>query len=277
MENPKTALILSGGGARGAAHVGVIKALEEKGFKPDIIVGVSIGSVIGASYALLDDIEKLMSYTKKAYYMGMKWFPFKLSITSRPYCRFLANLGCSYMNRRKAALPSWLYFWIFRLFFRKLTFNDTKIKFHCISTNLKTGEKYIHSEGLLYEALKASMAMPGVFSPVEFNDKQLIDGGTICNLPGDTAKYLGAERVVAIDVAERDKEFSKPQNSNMQLVVIDQMVFEGLSSFWEKGVNVLIRPKIGNIDALEFSKTLEIVEKGYNSTKRLLESGRVSL
>ncbi len=277
MGKPKTALILSGGGARGAAHIGVIKALEEKGFKPDMIVGVSIGSVIGASYALLNDAGRLWGYAKKAYYFGMKWFPFKLSITSKPYCRFLANLGCSYMNNVKAPLPSWLYLWIFRLFFRRLTFNDTEINFYCVSTNLKTGEKYIHSQGLLYKALKASMAMPGVFSPVKYNDKFLIDGGTICNLPADTAKYLGAERVIAVDVTERNKEFSKPKNSNMQLVMINHMVFERLSSFWERDVHILIRPEIGNLDALEFSKTLEIIKKGYESTKRLLESEKVRL
>ncbi|MGC9384847.1 MAG: patatin-like phospholipase family protein, partial [Kosmotogaceae bacterium] len=195
MGNPKTALILSGGGARGAAHIGVIRALEETGFKPDMIIGVSIGSVIGACYALLNDADKLWSYAKKAYYLGMKWFPFKVSITSRPYCRFLANLGCSYMNNRKAALPSWLYFWLFKLFFRRFTFSDTKIKFYCISTDLKSGERYIHSQGLIFDALKASMAMPGVFPPVEFNGKELVDGGTICNLPADIAKSLGAERI----------------------------------------------------------------------------------
>ncbi|MFW6121598.1 MAG: patatin-like phospholipase family protein [Petrotogales bacterium] len=277
MEESKTALILSGGGARGAAHIGVIKALEETGFKPDMIVGVSIGSVIGASYALLNDANKLWSYTRKAYYLGMKWFPFKLSITSRPYCRFLANLGCSYMNNRNAALPSWLYFWLFRLFFRMLTFNDTKIKFYCISTNLKTGERYVHSEGLIYDALKASMALPGVFPPIKFKGKELIDGGTICNLPADIAKSLGAERIIAVDVSERDKEFTFPENSNTQLVMIDHMVFKRLSEYWEKDVHLLIRPNIGDIDALEFSKTLKIVEKGYRSTKRLLESKRVSL
>lgn len=277
MGNPKTALILSGGGARGAAHIGVIRALEETGFKPDMIIGVSIGSVIGACYALLNDADKLWSYAKKAYYLGMKWFPFKLSITSRPYCRFLANLGCSYMNNRKAALPSWLYFWLFRLFFRRFTFSDTKIKFYCISTDLKTGERYIHSEGLIFDSLKASMAMPGVFPPVEFNGKELVDGGTICNLPADIAKSLGAERIVAVDVSERNKEFTFPENSNTQLVMIDHMVFERLSDYWEKDVHILIQPKIGNIDALEFSKTLEIAEKGYSSAKRLLESGRVRL
>jgi NTE family protein len=277
MGNPKTALILSGGGVRGAAHIGVIRALEETGFKPDMIIGVSIGSVIGASYALLNDADRLWSYAKKAYYLGVKWFPFKLSITSRPYCRFLATLGCSYMNNRKAALPSWLYFWLFRLFFRRFTFSDTKIKFYCISTDLKTGERYIHSGGLIFDALKASMAMPGVFSPVKFNGKELVDGGTICNLPADIAKSLGAERIVAVDVSERNKEFNFPENSNMQLVMIDHMVFERLSDYWEKNVHILIRPKIGNIDALEFSKTLEIAEKGYSSAKRLLESGRVNL
>ncbi len=269
MGNPKTALILSGGGARGAAHIGVIRALEETGFKPDMIIGVSIGSVIGACYALLNDADKLWSYAKKAYYLGMKWFPFKLSITSRPYCRFLANLGCSYMNNRKAALPSWLYFWLFRLFFRRFTFSDTKINLYCVSTDLKTGERYIHSEGLIFDSLKASMAMPGVFPPVEFNGKELVDGGTICNLPADIAKSLGAERIVAVDVSERNKEFTFPENSNMQLVMIDHMVYERLTDYWEKDVHILIRPKIGNIDALEFSKTLEIVEKGYSSAKKI--------
>ncbi|TYB96792.1 MAG: patatin-like phospholipase family protein [Kosmotoga sp.] len=277
MKKPKTALILSGGGARGAAHIGVIRALEETGFKPDMIIGVSIGSVIGACYALLNDANSLWSYTRKAYYLGLKWFPFKLPITSRPYCRFLANLGCSYMNNRNGALPSWLYFWIFRLFFRKLTFNDTRIKFLCISTDLKTGERYVHSEGLIYYALKASMAMPGVFPPIKFKGKELIDGGTISNLPADIAKSLGAERIIAVDVSESDKEFTFPKNSNMQLVMIDHMIFEQLSEYWEKDVHLLIRPKIGDIDALEFSKTLKIAEKGYTSTKRLLESKRVSL
>ncbi|SHH39857.1 patatin-like phospholipase family protein [Thermosipho atlanticus] len=264
----KKFLVLSGGGARGAAHVGVIRALEERGFVPDAIVGVSIGAVVGAGYAVLKDSKKLWDYSEKIYKKAFKFFPISFSLNKK-FNRPFAKISCYYMANKVSILSSKLYFKIFEKAFGKLSFEDLKIKFYAISNDLKSGKIIIHSSGKIIEPLKASMAIPGIFPPVEFEDKVLVDGGTLNNLPTDIARKLGADYVVAVDLSENNGEMKMPETSNDILNVINHMCEDKILSFLRKEADFIIRPPVNNIGTFEFKRSLEIMEKAYEYTKKI--------
>ncbi|ANQ54535.1 hypothetical protein XJ44_00030 [Thermosipho affectus] len=264
----KKFLVLSGGAARGAAHVGVIRALEEKGFVPDAIIGVSIGAVVGAGYAVLKDSKKLWDYSEKIYKKSFKFFPIIFS-SNRKFNRHFAKISCYHMTNKVSVLPSKLYFKIFEKAFGKLSFEDLKIKFYAVSNDLKSGKVIIHSSGKIIEPLKASMAIPGIFPPVEFEDKILVDGGTINNLPTDIARKLGADYIIAVDLSENNKKIKIPKTSNDILNVINHMCGNKILSFLIKEADFIVRPPVNNIGTFEFKRSLEVMEKAYKYTKKI--------
>ncbi len=267
----KTALVLSGGGARGTAHIGVLKALEELGVKIGMIVGVSIGAVVGAGYAILKDAEKLEEYAREIYRRSRKLRLNMGKIIRGDLSRFAVKMGCWYMNTVRSAFPARAYFKAFRKAFGDLTFEDTAVEFHAVATDLRTGETLVLSEGNLMKALEASMAIPGIFPPVEIGGRVLVDGGTTNNLPVDIAKDLGAGFVIAVDLSSRKMPDPKP-TANSYLVFIDRvrdrMVTERLASM----ADVYIHPPVDEIDTLDFSRSLELVETGYEETIETFKS-----
>lgn len=262
-------LVLSGGGARGAAHVGVIRGLEERGFVPDAIIGVSIGAVVGAGYAALKDANLLWNYSVKIYKRAVKFFPFNFSLVSHGYNRFFARISCSYMAKRSSVLPQGLYLRIFRKYLGELSFEDLQLEFHCISTNLKTGKTILHSSGKLFQALQASMAIPGIFPPLECENAITVDGGTLNNLPADIARDLGADYVVAVDLSGRNQSITIPETSNTLLNAINAICENRILSFLRKEADFVIHPPVQHIDSLNFSQCLETMEKSYRYTLNL--------
>jgi len=265
----KKALVLSGGGARGGAHVGVIKALEEIGFIPDMIVGVSIGAAVGAGYAILKDSEKLWEYSEMVYKKGKKPVVELGEILSGNFPGILRYLGCFYMLNKKSVFSKKIYFRIFERVFGNYRFEDLQIEYHCISADLMTGELVIHSSGTLSTALIASMAIPGLFPPVEIDGKKLVDGGTLNNLPCSVARDLGAEYIVAVDLSVDNRNIPKRTSSEVMLFVNslkDQKILEEE----RKLANVLIKPPVDHIGSLSFNKSLEAMKLGYEYAKSFL-------
>ncbi len=265
----KTALVLSGGGARGGAHIGVLKAIEELKINIDMIVGVSIGSAVGARYALWKNARKL---ERAAYYAYEKSRKPKLNlrkIISGDMSETAVKLGCWYANTFKAILPSRIFFKIFEKGFKDATFDDTKIEFHAIATDIRTGETVVLSKGKIIKAIEASMAIPGIFNPVEIDGRILVDGGTTNNLPVDIAKKLGADRVIAVDLSNR--KITKPSKTgNSYLVFIDHVRDILMHEDRAKMADVYLNPPVQDIDTLDFSKTLKIVSVGYEYAKEKL-------
>lgn len=261
----KKALVLSGGGSKGAAHIGVIRALHERGFIPDLIVGVSIGAVVGASYSLLKDPIKLWEGATKVYSSSPKLFPFKINSVSRPFNPVLASIACRYMFIKRSVFPSSLYFNVFKKIFNNLSFKETQIEFHCVSTILETGKLKIHSTGKLIDALIASMSIPGIFPPVKYEDDFLIDGGTTCNLPCSIARKYGADYVVAVDLCCPD-DSEKPLTSNAILSINSQVSDRILSSVWGEEADIIIHPIKDQMDSLDFRKCMDIMNLVYRDT-----------
>lgn len=209
---PTIALALGGGGARGAAHIGVLRVLKAEGIPIDYIVGNSMGSIVGGLYAAgvsLDDIEEFMVNGKllKAYMPG--WLPPKILISPlaklfHPFKKHYAGLwtGKKFGRFLEEQLPSGIE-----------NVEDTPIPFSAVATNLIDGKAYRISDGRLSSAIRASSSIPPLLQPVAIGDKVYVDGGLRANLPASAARDTGADIVIAILV---DEPLRKLPNTRFQ-------------------------------------------------------------
>ena len=212
-ERPKIGLALSGGGAGGGAHVGVLKALEEMDVPIDFIAGTSMGAIVGGFYAAgysADSIKALM--------LNVDW---QAAFSDRPSRRdqtmrkkeleseFLIPYRIGF-NKGSIQLPLGVIEGqhLDQIFHRILQgvnevndFDELHIPFRAVATDLVSGEEVILATGSLPDALRASMSIPGVFAPVRMNDRLLVDGGMANNLPVSVVRAMGADIVIAVDIS----------------------------------------------------------------------------
>lgn len=189
----KFGLVLSGGGAKGYAHIGVLKALEENGITPDFIVGTSMGAIVGGLYAFKPDAHWLESWAYK--------FHTRKFIDVDPFLAFRDSL---LMGKKVDK--------IFQNIFHDTDCTQTDIKFMAIASSLDTGKYYVLDKGPLWQAVRASMSMPIVFPPVKINGIEMCDGGVANNLADDVARKVDKNAViVSIDVIGK----YKPETSKL--------------------------------------------------------------
>ena len=179
--NKKIGYALGGGAARGLSHIGVLKALEEHGIFPDVITGTSIGALIGALYAggiKVGDIEQF------ALRLGLKRLVLLADITM-PLSGLIG--GRRVISLLKSILGD-------------LTFSQLKYDFACVATDIITGEQVVLREGSLIEAVRASISLPGIFTPVRIKGRYLVDGGLINEVPVSVCREMGAGYVIGVNV-----------------------------------------------------------------------------
>jgi NTE family protein len=257
-------LVLSGGGARGLAHIGVVRAFQEHGLEVDIVMGTSIGSLIGAAVSLEWDTDWLV---EQAYRFGAATL---LSELTFPRLSLLAG-----RNIRRALLR----------WFKDVQIEDTPIPFSCVSTNLTRGEIAVHERGSLQTWIKASTAVPGVFPPVFFEDAVHVDGGVLNNMPTDLIRAHGAGFVVAVDVASNalpeDVELTaqalatigvKPRNVIELLWRVCSIADDSQASTRRKQCDVLLVPQLENVGLLNFRAYQRAIEQGYHCTLRKIDA-----
>lgn len=178
-QRPKVGLVLGGGGARGAAEVGVLQVIEEIGIPIDYVAGTSIGAIVGAFFAngiKADSIESL----------------FKSQDWSRVFSgSFLLNRSIEVFLDEVGQMPD------------SISFDKLPIPYRCVAVDLKKVEEIVLDSGSLAHAVHASMAIPGVFKSVEWDGRQLVDGGVLNNLPVDVVKAMGADIVIAVDLSQK--------------------------------------------------------------------------
>jgi NTE family protein len=213
-DRPKIGLALGGGGARGAAHVGVLRTLEELGIPVDYVAGTSMGSIVGGLYAMgmsPDDIERTIA--------EIDWTEIFKDGPPRQERRFRrkqddrtflidARPGVIEKERKVELVPALIQGQKLELALRRYTlpatevqdFDDLRIPFRAVATDVVTGEAVVLGEGDLATAMRASMAVPAVFAPVEIGDRLLVDGGLAMNLPVSAVRAMGADIVIAVDV-----------------------------------------------------------------------------
>lgn len=211
---PKIGLALGGGGAKGAAEVGVLKVLEEAGIHVDCIAGASIGAIVGGLYAAGYSAAELDSL-----FQTQEWFSLltdrKASLSSEPYKTIdgvtyifgfpvmdknSRGFGVMRGGRIEQILDS-------MVSVRGCTdFESLRIPFRCVAADIRTAEEVVISEGLVCKGLRASMAIPGIFKPVPQDDYLLVDGGMLNNLPVDICRQMGADIVIAVDLNQGDPQ-----------------------------------------------------------------------
>jgi NTE family protein len=210
-KRPKIGLVLSGGGALGLAHIEVIRKLEEKGIRPDYIVGTSMGSIVGGLYAIgytPDQMEELVKNIDWDEILSNQISLNYVTVEQKPYYnRFMFEfpLGESGLEIPSGVINSQSMLNVLINATWSATryedFDEFPIPFRCVATDVSTGQEVIFKDGPLYLAMRASMAIPTAFTPVDYDSTLLVDGGVINNFPVDIALKMGAEIVIGSDVS----------------------------------------------------------------------------
>lgn len=249
----KLGLALSSGGARGTAHIGVLKALEEAGLTPAAIAGTSVGAWVGGCYAAGVPLEELALYWKK-----LRWYGVGRHLLPGPVWRGWTS-GNSLLRAVKKLVGD-------------VRIEDLEIPFIAVGTDLATGNAVWIREGPLAEAICASSAVPGLVVPRAWNGRWLIDGGVVDPLPVEAARSLGAEVVVAVDVlvCPPEKRFSNPNVFKVlfQMATVFQKRISQLEAETQKP-DLLLQPRFGP-NPPRYVNIGRAVEAGYQEMKRLL-------
>lgn len=276
---PKIGVVLSGGGARGLAHIGVLRALEEKKIPVDYIAGTSIGSIVGGLYATgmnTDDLEWVVN--------SVDWDRVFRPTTDRKKQQYSAKqaaknyfvdleLGLSKSGTKTSkgfAGGQQLMLELQRIVgsIKTQNFDDYPIPFRAVATDLNSAEPYVIDHGDLAMAMRASMAVPLVFGPINHHGRILADGGILNNLPVDVAKQMGADIVIAVNISS---PLSKIDQDSSIISVSYQSVDVALIQNTIKSLalaDIVIAPELGELDATDFDKYAEFIKAGIESVEK---------
>ncbi len=281
LERPKVGLVLSGGGAKGLAHVGVIKVLEEVGMPVDYIAGTSMGGIVGGLYSIgysadqLDSIAKVQDWD----YLLTDDIPRReLSVEEKEdEDKYFVSFP---IREKKLKLPPGvvtgqhienLLSGLCAPVYDINDFSKFPIPFRCIGVDITTGEEVVLKEGNLPDALRATMSIPSVFTPIEVNGHLLVDGGLINNFPADQAKAMGADIIIGVDVTHGSYEREEIDNF---LKVMEQAIFFYSSEKLIKTLkmsDLLINPEMGDYTAASFNDADSIIRKGEIAAREMFD------
>lgn len=282
---PKIGLVLSGGGAKGFAHIGVLKVLEEAGVKIDFIGGTSMGAVIGGLYASGYNASQIDSIFKKTDFDELLK-DFIPRSTKNFYERRNDELYALSLpfNKLKIGIPEALSKGMYNYnLLSRITrnvkdirdFNKLPTPFLCIGTNIETGEEVLLNKGNLAQAMIASSAFPSLFSPIEIDGKLLVDGGVTNNYPIDEVRKLGADIIIGVDVQSDLLDRTQLKDATRILVQITNLQSKERMKRNVKATDIYIRPDVKNYGVMSFDNGPEIVRKGEEATFFVFEKLRL--
>ena len=255
---PRVALVLGGGAARGFAHIGVIRVLEQERIPIDLIVGTSVGSLIGAVYASDRDS------------FDLEWTAFQLTQDDIFDFRLLNTVvGMGYARGEK--LERWVTDKV-----KARTIEQLKIPFYAVATDLNWGHKVVMDRGSVAKAVHASSAIPGVFEPVHHYGKILVDGGVVDNLAGDVAREKGADIVIAVDISEEVGNTNIKNVLDVLLQTTNIMCAASMEHL-RGNADVVITPKVGGVGMLDFSKKKETMQAGIAAARSTMPKIRAAI
>ena len=277
-DKPKVGLVLSGGGAKGIAHIGVLKTMEEAGIVPDMIVGTSMGAIVGALYSLgysADEIEEKI--------LAIDW---DMILTNQVPLSSIAFEEKEYYNRYsiefpisdgRVKLPNGL------IESQMLTeilqyhlwpsleydnFDNFPIPFRCIGTDLQTGEAIVFKSGSLYKAVRSSMAMPGAFTAVNLDTTFAVDGGLVENFPVNRVLKMGADYVIGVNVSSTTLSGNENFETIGEIAMSVAMIGSNKRSKSEiDSCDIYIEPNVGAYAAGNFTKAKDILQIGIQAAE----------
>lgn len=275
---PRIGLVLSGGGARGLAHIGVLRVLEEMKVPVDLIVGTSMGAVVGGAYASGRSVDELEALVKSAHWNAIladRPARDRLSIRRREdderlpsRIEFGFNLARGAMLPGGAAANGQLEATLSALLPAGLAEEPLRrlpIPFRAVATDLLSGDMLDQADTPLFLALRASMAVPGVFAPLRVGGRPRVDGGLVRNLPVDLARRLGADVIIAVNVGTpllEDREITSAVAvaNQMLQILTEQNVQRSLREL--KAQDIVIDPDLGGMGFMDFSRADEALATG---------------
>lgn len=249
LRHPKIGLALGSGGARGFAHLGVIKVLRENHIPIDYIAGSSMGSLVASFYAAghpIDRLYKLAIAFKRKYYLDF----------TVPKMGFIAG------NRVKELV---------KVFTHGKNIEDLDVPISIVATDITNGEKVIFQKGSIAEAVRASISIPGIFVPVKVNGRLLVDGGVSDRVPVSVVRDMGADLIIAVDVSHVKINEEITSIFDVILQSIDIMQDE-LVKHREIASDIMIRPHVENFSSRAFTNIEEIIKIGEEEAELLLPS-----
>ena len=247
----KIGLSLSGGGAYGFAHIGVIQVLEENNIPIDIITGTSMGALVGGAYAAGVSTSKMLEVTEK--------FRRSSFMDINPF--LIANSGLLMGNKVIRLLKTII---------GNVNIEDCKTKFCAVACDLKTSKKVAISSGDMVEAIRASLSVPGIFAPVRKNGMFLIDGGSADNMPIEDAREMGAEVVIASDVCTYYTPHNNLKNVIDVMISASNAMIANQVKYKEDKGDVYLKIDQPNVN--QFGFTPEEIKNSINNGRAVAES-----
>lgn len=246
----KVGLALSGGGARGFAHLGVLKALEEKGVKVDMLSGASAGSVAAAFYAYGYKPEEILKIFENTNLLKLVWPAFSVT-------------GLFNIQKTESIYKSYL---------EKDTFEDAQIPIYVAATNLNEGKSELFNSGSLRQAVMASCCIPFIFDPVKIGNDHYVDGGILNNMPTEILKEKGCDFIMGVNVAPVIKE-PKLSGPKKMIERISVLALSANVEYSSRLCDLYIKPsELRAYGTFDFKKSRELFNIGYENTMDALET-----
>lgn len=277
---PKLGLVLSGGGAKGFAHIGAIKVFEEAGLHFDYVGGTSMGSIIGGLYAVgyhPDTMKRIVEEQDWTQLMAdkvpRKYIPIEEKLNAD---RFIVTFP---VRKRRLQMKQGLYTgqltqmllaYYTSAAYPYSNFNDLPIPFLCIGTDLVDGSSVLINKGVLHKAMRASMSIPSFFTPVIYDGHLLVDGGVVNNYPVKEVKEMGADLIVGVDV---QTGLHHQDQLKSLVTIMDQITSFYRMNANEKGIantDIYIRPDLGTFEMMSFASSDSIIKLGEIAARKAL-------
>lgn len=244
----KIGLALGGGAVLGAAHVGVLKAIEELDLEISYIAGTSIGAFVAAFYAFGKTPSEIEEIALKLTWMDISGISlFKNGLLSNEK---LGDLISEYIGDEKI--------------------EDAEIPLAMIATDISTGKKVVLKKGEVAKGVMASTCLPGIFIPVEMDDVILVDGGIVENVPIDTIKEMGADYVIGVDLNAKNK-YEKPNNILDVIMNSFHFTLKAAARYQTQNSDLLIAPDLSAFNMADTSQVKDLIEQGYKDSKKFLK------
>jgi len=278
-------LALGGGGARGLAHIGVLRVFEREAIPIDIIVGTSAGALIGGAYAgglSLDElIEKVNDYLNSPEFQSSAIRAVAASHSQENHGLaqkieiFLKNsFYLAQTMFRPGVLSSEDFQTMIDFFIPDIQIEETRIPFRAVATDLMSGKQVIFSDGPLRQAVMASCAVPGAIEPLKEGGMWLSDGGIIGLVPSSVARKEGADIVIAVAVDQdicTEEEFHTSRDVNHRAV---EIMAHHLENYELRDADIVIHPDVGDLHWTDFSHAMHLIEEGEKAARENLDEIR---
>jgi NTE family protein len=245
---PRLGLALGGGSARGFAHIGVLKSLDQAGIRPEVVVGTSAGALVGAFYAAGFSswkIEEVALRTREVDLADLAQGSKRGMLVGDSLSRFVNDA------------------------LRGARIEDLRTRYGAVATDLRSGELVLLRSGAVADAVRASCSIPGVFVPRELGGRELVDGGLVSPLPVRAARQLGCDVVIAVDVGTRPNRATLP---GMYEVLLQSFEIMGraLSEQEAMGAEIVLRPDTSAFASTDFNARRDLIQAGYEAAQRAL-------